>query len=163
QKFLATLANEQFVVPICCAMGFAHVLRHTGCDRHLVQLLVEPVRRVRGLLVPGTVLIAFLVNVPIISQTSTAVTVGAVLVPLLRAAGLSPVTAGAALLLGASLGGELLNPGAPELQTVANALKADLRDCIDRLTPLLFVHLALATTVFWLLSARAEKKYQSEK
>ena len=50
-------SNEKFVVPICCAMGFAYVLRHTGCDQHLVQLLVKPVRRVRILLLPGTVLI----------------------------------------------------------------------------------------------------------
>src|SRR5262249_29118262 len=40
QVILRTLANEQFVVPICTAMGFSHVLRHTGCDRHLVRLLV---------------------------------------------------------------------------------------------------------------------------
>src|SRR5262249_39143544 len=30
RKFLVTLADEKFVVPICCAMGFAYVLRHTG-------------------------------------------------------------------------------------------------------------------------------------
>src|ERR1700682_4285061 len=47
QMFLLTLCNEQFVVPICSAMGFAYVLRHTGCDQHLVRLLAEPVRRVR--------------------------------------------------------------------------------------------------------------------
>src|SRR5450755_1636275 len=103
QKLLLTLCNEQFVVPICSAMGFAYVLRHTGCDRHLVQLLVDPVRRVRLFAIPGAVLVGFVVNIPIISQTSTAVTIGPVLVPLLRAARLSPVTIGAALLLGASL------------------------------------------------------------
>ena len=118
RKFLVTLADEKFVVPICCAMGFAYVLRHTGCDRHLVHLLVEPLRRVRALLIPGTVVIGFLVNIPVISQTSTAVTIGPVLIPLLAAARIAPVTTGAALLLGSSLGGELLNPGAPELRTV---------------------------------------------
>jgi DcuC family C4-dicarboxylate transporter len=117
RKFLITLADEQFVVPICCAMGFAYVLRHTECDQHLVHLLVEPLTRVRGFLIPGAVLVGFLVNIPIVSQTSTAVTIGAVLIPLLLGARISPVTVGAALLLGSSLGGELLNPGAPELQT----------------------------------------------
>src|SRR5262249_44198998 len=72
--FLETFSNERFVVPICTAMGFAYVLRYTGCDRHLVHLLLRPVRRVRALLVPGTVLIGFLVNIPVISQTSTAIT-----------------------------------------------------------------------------------------
>src|SRR5438067_702563 len=68
--FLVTLADEKFVVPICCAMGFAHVLRLTQCDRHLVHLLVRPLKRVRALLIPGTVLVGFCVNMPIISQTS---------------------------------------------------------------------------------------------
>ena len=29
REFLATFSNEKFVVPICCAMGFAYILRHT--------------------------------------------------------------------------------------------------------------------------------------
>ena len=33
QKFLVTFTNEMFVVPICTAMGYAYVLRATGCDR----------------------------------------------------------------------------------------------------------------------------------
>jgi hypothetical protein len=48
RTFLTTLSREQFVLPICSAMGFAYVLRHTGCDQHLVRLLVEPVRRAAG-------------------------------------------------------------------------------------------------------------------
>src|SRR5262249_29625123 len=55
REFLATISNEKFVVPICTAMGFAYVLRHTGCERHLVLLLVKPLRHVRGLLVPGVI------------------------------------------------------------------------------------------------------------
>ena len=162
QAFLVTLCNEQFVLPICSAMGFAYVLRHTGCDQHLVHLLAEPVRRVRPFAVPGAVLVGFVVNIPIISQTSTAVTIGPVLVPLLRAAKLSPLTVGAALLLGASIGGELLNPGAPELQTVARALQIDSKECVAWIAPLLAVHLAVAVAVFWLLTARAEAKERRE-
>ena len=120
QTFLATLSNAQFVVPICSAMGFACVLRQTGCDRHLIQLLIGPVRSLRSFLIPGTVLIGFLVNIPLISQAGTAVTIGPVLIPLLQAARLSPVTIGAALLLGSSIGGELFNPGAVEWQTLTN-------------------------------------------
>src|SRR5687767_7035972 len=71
KAFLATFSNERFVVPICTAMGFAYVLRHTGCDQHLVHLLVRPLTRVRPLLIPGTVLVGFLVNMPVVSQTST--------------------------------------------------------------------------------------------
>lgn len=157
QTFLATLSREQFVVPICSAMGFAYVLRLTECDRHLVQLLVKPLRRVRFLLIPGAVLVGCVVNIPIISQTSTAVTVGAVLVPLLVAARLSPVTIGAAILLGSSIGGELLNPGAPELQTVSTALGIKPGEIVGAILPLLAIQFTVATTLFWWLSVRADR------
>jgi C4-dicarboxylate transporter, DcuC family len=169
--FLVTFADEKFVVPICTAMGFAHVLRHAGCDQHLVHLLVRPIQHVRPLLIPGTVVVGFLVNVPIISQTSTAVTIGPVLIPLLQAARISPLTTGAALLLGSSLGGELLNPGAPELQTVVVATNQDRPtaqppatpgDCVRQVLPLNLIHLFAATAVFWWLSLRAESRCPAE-
>lgn len=155
-KFLATLTDDRFVIPICSAMGFAHVLRLTGCDRHLVQLLVTPLRRCHAVLVPGGVLVGFLVNIPVVSQTSTAVVLGSVLLPLLRAAGVSAATAGATLLLGCSIGGELLNPGAPEFRTVADATGASAADCVRRVLPLVLPHLVLAAGVFWLMHLRAE-------
>jgi DcuC family C4-dicarboxylate transporter len=165
-KFLETLSNEQYVLTIGTAMGFAHVLKHTGCDRHLVYLLVKPLRKVPGLLVPGVVLVGFVVNIPVISQTSTAVCLGAVTVPLMRAAGVSPLTTGASLLLGASVGGELLNPGAPELNSVSKGLKETGRDVspqevVRHAEPLLPVQLGVAVGVFWLLSIRAEAKYRA--
>jgi DcuC family C4-dicarboxylate transporter len=156
RTFVSTFSSEQFVVPIGCAVGFAYVLRHTGCEQHLVQLLVRPLRRARWLLIPGVVLVGFAVNVPVISQVGTAVSIGAVLVPLLRAARVSAVTTGAALLLGCSLGGDLLNPGAPEWQTVAKALDVDATVCVPRVLPLLLLQVAVATTIFWALSLRAE-------
>jgi DcuC family C4-dicarboxylate transporter len=159
QTFLTTLTSEQFVVPICCAMGFAHVLRHTECDQHLVRLLVKPLRRVRVLVIPGAVLVGYLVNIPVISQTSTAVAIGSVLIPLLRAADVSPVTCGATLLLGSSMGGELFNPGAPELRTIANATKQSGEQIVARVVPLNLVNFAVATCLFWALSARAERRY----
>ncbi|HEY1191760.1 MAG TPA: hypothetical protein VGE74_29280, partial [Gemmata sp.] len=64
-EFLATFSNEKFVVPICTAMGFAYVLKHTGCERHLILLLVKPLRHVRGLLVPGVIVVGFVVNIPL--------------------------------------------------------------------------------------------------
>src|SRR5262245_18624543 len=41
------------VAPICAAMGFAAVLSATQCDRHLVHLLLVPLRRARWLVLPG--------------------------------------------------------------------------------------------------------------
>ena len=159
RTFLATFANEKFVVPICTAMGFAYVLRHTGCDRHLVLLLVRPLRRVRWLLVPGVITVGFLVNIPVISQTSTAVCIGPVVVPLMRAAGYSMATIGACLLLGVSVGGELLNPGAPELATVRDKTGiSQQQQATEYLPPLVFTQLAVSMLLFWLLSGLWERR-----
>ena len=158
RAFLAGFTDEKFLLPIGTCMGFAYVLRHTGCDRHLVLLLLEPLRRVRFLLVPGVVVVAMLVNVPIISQSSTTVAVGAVLVPVLVAARLSPTTISAALALGASIGGELLNPGAPELRTITSATGSTGAACVDRVWPLLLIHLGTTLPLFWLLCIRAERR-----
>lgn len=158
RQFLTTFSNEKFVVPICTAMGFAYVLRHTGCERHLVLLLVKPLRSVRWLLVPGVILVGFLVNIPVISQTSTAVCIGPVVVPLMRAAGYSLPTIGACLLLGASVGGELLNPGAPELLTVFDKTKVSTIDQTRQYLPqLVFTQLAVATLVAWAMSVLWER------
>jgi DcuC family C4-dicarboxylate transporter len=158
RTFLQTLSSEQFVVPICTAMGFAQVLRHSQCDQHLVHLLTRPIRHARPLLIPGAVLVGFVVNISVISQASTAVAVGTVLAPLLRSARLTPTTIGAALALGASLGGELLNPGAPEINTIANRSGAPAAECVERVVPLLLVQLAVAIAVFWPICLRAEAR-----
>jgi C4-dicarboxylate transporter, DcuC family len=167
RKFLETFSNERFVVPICTAMGFAYVLKLTECDRHLVYLLLKPLTRIKPLLVPGTIAVGFLVNIPVVSQTSTAVTLGAVAIPILLAARVPALTIGAALLMGSSIGGELLNPGAPELRTVVEectraAAAAGLpapgytRDVVLRILPLNLLGLAVATTVFVVRSRRVQ-------
>lgn len=162
RTFFATLCSEKFVVPIGTALGFAQVLRRTQCDQHLVQLLVRPLRRVRPLLIPGTVLVGFLVNLPVVSQTSTAVAIGPVLVPLLLAARISPLTTGSALLLGSSLGGELLNPGAPEVGTISTVLHVEQQEVIGYIFPLLLTQLAVAGTVFWIASLFVERRLSAK-
>ncbi|HVK18147.1 MAG TPA: C4-dicarboxylate transporter DcuC [Fimbriiglobus sp.] len=157
RQFVATFSDGKFVVPICSAMGFAYVLKYTGCDQHLVRILVEPVRRVRFLMVPGVVLVGFVVNVPVISQTSTAVCLGTVVVPVMRAAGFSPLAIGAALLLGASVGGELLNPGAPELLTVSSLTKVPTTGMWQQILPLVLPVLAVSTLVLWGMTAWGER------
>lgn len=167
QKFFQTLVAAEFVIPICSAMGFAYVLRHTGCDRHLVHLLLHPLRRVSFLLVPGAVLVGFVANTAIISQVSTSVAVGSVLIPILLAAKISPETAGAALLLGASIGGELLNPGAPEFRTIIKEARLfgvplESAACAQAVLPLLMVHLPVAISLFWWQSRKAERTWTAE-
>ena len=152
REFLTTFSNEKFVVPICSAMGFAYVLKLTQCDMHMVRLLTAPLSRVRFLMVPGVVGCGFLVNIPVISQASTAVCLGTVVVPLMRAAGYSSTAVGATLLVGASVGGELLNPGAPELNTVAAKVHCDPRDVVPDVIPIVLPVLIVAGLALWLLT-----------
>jgi DcuC family C4-dicarboxylate transporter len=143
-----------FVGPICVALGFAAVLSATGCDRHLVLLLVTPLRRVRWLVVPGGILAAYLVNLAIPSQTSTAAALGPVLVPLMLAARVRPEVAGAALVLGASFGGDLLSPAAQDIQSLAGAgLSAEAISA--RVIPASLGGALVATVVFGLLQRRS--------
>lgn len=158
RTFLNTFSDEKFVIPICSAMGFAYVLKHTGCDEHLVRLLVAPVRRVKFLMIPGVIGIGFVVNVPVISQTSTAVCLGAVVVPVMRAAGFSLPTIGAALLLGASVGGELFNPGAPELNTVSKLTGTSPPELAQKHLPwVVLPMLVISMLTFWVWSRWWEK------
>jgi len=161
-KFFDTLTDQQFVIPICTAMGFARVLRLSECDRHLVTLLTRPLRRVRLLLIPGTVLIGFIVNASIISQASTAVAVGTVVVPLLRSARFSAVTIGAALTLGASIGGEVLNPGAPEIITISKRCGVPAAEVMERVAPMMLLQLGVALCVFWPLCLWIESRKTAE-
>lgn len=138
------------VAPICAALGFAAVLTATGCDRHLVHLLIAPLRSARWAVLPGGILAAYVVNLALPSQTSTAAALGPVLVPLMIASGLPAVTAGAALVLGASFGGDLLSPAAGDLQVLAAAGGFPASAISARLVPASLLGMAAAALVFTL-------------
>lgn len=143
------------VAPICAAMGFAAAIHATSCDRHLVHLLLRPIRRRPWLALPGGILAAYVVNAAIPSQTSTAAALGPILVPLLLAAGVSPEVAGAALLLGASFGGDLLSPGAQDVQAVAGTAGLPAAALSARVVPASLTGMGVAALVFTLLQRRA--------
>lgn len=140
------------VAPICAAMGFAAVMSATGCDKHLVHLLLAPIRRVRWLALPGGILVAYLVNMAVPSQTSTAAALGPILVPLLLASGYTPVVAGGALILGASYGGDLLNPGAQDVQAIAGVVSLSAPELSARVIPASIVGAGVAALVYALLN-----------
>lgn len=48
--FQGVMSRGEIIGPICTAMGYAFVLRYTGCDTEMVRLLVHPLRRYPGLL-----------------------------------------------------------------------------------------------------------------
>jgi DcuC family C4-dicarboxylate transporter len=151
------MVNPATVVPICSAIGFAFVLRLTGCDQELVQLLMRPLRKVRALLVPGGIAAGYVINTTIVSQAGTAAVLGPVLIPLLRASGLGPITSGAILLLGSSMGGELFNQGAVEIRKLAELTGRSSSQVIGHSAQLNLLGSIAALTGFWLLAVRRER------
>ena len=105
--FLSEMGNGKTIGPICSAMGYAWVLRATGCDQAMVRLLLTPARKIRWLLIPIGCIAGFVTNIAITSQTASAAAVGPILIPLMLAAGYSPLIAAATLVLGCSGGGSL--------------------------------------------------------
>jgi C4-dicarboxylate transporter, DcuC family len=160
-KLGAEMANPGTVVPICSAMGFAYVLGATGCDQHLVQLLLQPLRRVRLLLIPGGIISGYVINTTIVSQAGTAAVLGPILVPLLRAGGLGSTAAGAILLLGSSAGGELFNPGAVEMRKLAELTGRTGVAVVAQGAPLNLLAFSAALGTFWLLALRRERSRQA--
>jgi DcuC family C4-dicarboxylate transporter len=156
-KIAGEMANLGTVVPICSAMGFAFVLRLTECDQNLVRMLITPLRQLRALLVPGGIIAGYLINTTIVSQAGTAAVLGPILIPLLRAGGLSPVSAGAILLLGSSMGGELFNPGSVEMRKLAELTATPSAQVVGRSARFNLLACATAAGAFWALSTRRRK------
>lgn len=152
--FAREMANPATVVPICSALGFCYVLRETGCDTHLIRLLLAPLRYVRPLLIPGGVAAGYLVNTTLVSQVSSAAVLGPILIPLLRAGGIPAATAGAAVLLGCSMGGELFNPGAVEVATLAGLTGRGTSEVIRHIMPWNLLASSIGLTAFWFLTRR---------
>ena len=152
--FLSEMGNGKTIGPICTAMGYAYVLRATRCDQAMVQLLLAPLRRVRWLLIPGGCAVGFITNIAVTSQTAVAAAVGPILVPLMLAAGFSPVTAAATLLLGCSGGGSLYNPGDADLVAIHEASKAPMKLALDAMFLPLLCGFITAVIVFSLREVR---------
>ena len=152
--FQASVGRADIIGPICSAMGYAWVLKATGCDRHMVRLLTRPLERISWLLVPGGIAVGFMTNMAITSQTATAAAVGPILVPILVAAGYRPLAAGAVLVVGCSLGGNLFNPGEPDIVAIHAATSVDVASIINAAVLPNLVSLLTATIVMVVLARR---------
>ncbi|HZF16232.1 MAG TPA: C4-dicarboxylate transporter DcuC [Steroidobacteraceae bacterium] len=146
--FLFEMGNGKTIGPICSAMGYAWVLRATGCDQAMVRLLLAPTRGIRWLLIPAGCAVGFVTNVAITSQTASAAAVGPILIPLMLAAGYSPLVAAATLVLGCSGGGSLLNPGDADLVAIHESSGAPMQLALTAMFPPLVSGFAVAAIFF---------------
>lgn len=161
--FQKVLGRGDVIGPICSAMGFAFVLKATECDSHMVRMLMHPLRSARWLLVPGGCLIGFVTNMAITSQTASAAAVGPILIPLMIAAGYRPLAAAATVLVGCSIGGNLFNPGEPDIVAIRAATGADISTIINVSAIPNLVSFAVGTFVLMLMVRRLGLWNESER
>ena len=96
--FVKQLVNGGLVPTIVTVMGF--VMTFTKCSDHLVNLLVKPLARVPVIVIPGAVIITWLLNIVLPSAAGIAAAVGVLLIPALIALKVRPVMAAAAVFIG---------------------------------------------------------------
>lgn len=154
--FQVALGRADIIGPICSAMGYAWVLKATDCDRHMVRLLTRPLQQWKWALVPGGIAVGFVTNMAITSQTATAAAVGPILIPILVAAGYRPLLAGAVLVTGCSLGGNLFNPGEPDIVAIHAATQVDVGSIINATVMPNLISLLVATSVMIVLASRMQ-------
>lgn len=126
--FVKSMTNGGLIQAICSVMGFAMVMKYTECDKHLISLLGNGLKKVRPILIPGAVLGTFAINIALPSAAGTAAAVGAIFIPIMMGAGVHPAMAAAAVKSGTY--GSMLNPGLAHNPFVAKIAGVDVMDVI---------------------------------
>lgn len=120
--------GSSMISSACSSMGFALVMRFTGCDKHLINFLAKGLTKVHFLIVPGVVLATFAVNMALPSAAGTAAAAGAIFIPIMMGAGIHPAMAAAAVKCGTY--GSMLNPGLAHNPFVAKIAGVGVMDVI---------------------------------
>ena len=122
--FSAAMVNSGLVPVICTVMGFAFVMKLTKCDAHLVHLLAGVLGRFRIILIPGTVIVTFLINIALPSAAGCGAAVGAIMIPTLIGSGINPIMAACAVLAGTW--GSVFNFGSAHVPFIAKLGNTDV-------------------------------------
>lgn len=128
EAFAARMITGGLIQPILSVMGFAFVMKVTECDKHLVNLVSKGLVKVRPILIPGAALATFAINTALPSAAGAAAAVGAILIPVLMEAGISPAMAAAAVLTGTF--GSMISPGLSHNPFIANIASVEVMDVI---------------------------------
>ncbi len=148
---------------ITASMGFAMVLEHTKCDKHLVHLLANGLKKVGPALIPGAVLVTAFVHISVPSAAGCVAAVGSVIVPILIGAGVHPTMAASTVFAG-TFGWSHLSPGFHQVVIVSEASKNTPVAVVTNLfTPTIIIGIVVALGVTLVAFARKEHKgYQKE-
>ncbi len=128
EAFTKSMTTAGLISVILPVMGFAAVMELTGCNGHLVKMLTDPLLKVRVVLVPGAMLVTYLINTAISSTAGCTAAVGVILIPAMMAAGIHPAMAGAAVFAGTW--GSVFSPGSPHPAMIAKIANLSVIDVI---------------------------------
>lgn len=140
-QFAKSMTNANLIMAICGSLGFACVVTHNSCDRHLVTFLAAPLKKVGILLIPAATAVTFFVNIALPSAAGCAAAVGATFIPVMVRAGIRPAAAGAAILMGTY--GSCLSPGMSHNNFVAKISNMNVMDLIALHTPFTLIMMAI--------------------
>ncbi|WNK04153.1 C4-dicarboxylate transporter DcuC [Escherichia coli] len=131
--FASRMAESGLIQAICSSMGFACVMKFTGCDTCLVHVLTKGLSRLGIFLIPAAVTVSFIVCIAIPSAAGASAAVGATLIPLLISARIHPAIAGATILSGTI--GAYLNPGVAHNAFISKISQTPLMEFVVFHTP----------------------------
>jgi len=129
-------------------MGFAAVMELTGCNAHLVKMLTDPLVKVRPLLIPGSMLVTFFINMALPSAAGCTAAVGVVLIPAMMAAGIHPAMAAASVFAGTW--GSTWSPGNAHNAMVAKIANVPVMEVIQAHMPYTLSIAAVIAVVLFL-------------
>ena len=127
--FAKEMVSGGLITSVCSVMGFALVMKYTTCDKHLICLLAGVLKKVRPLLIPGTTIMTFVINIALPSAAGCSAAVGAIFIPILMSAGIHPAMAAAAVKSGTF--GSMLSPGLMHNGVIAKLANVQIADVIQ--------------------------------
>lgn len=127
--FAKSMVTGGLIQAICSVLGFAAVLKVTGCDKHLINMMGGILKKAGIFLVPAATLLTFAINIALPSAAGCAAAVGAIFIPLLIHSGVRPVMAAAAVFSGTY--GSMLSPGLSHNPFVAELAKISVLEVIN--------------------------------
>jgi len=122
KAFSHAMLESKLFEAIISVMGFAFVMKLTECDKHLINLLIKPLKKAGPLLIPATTLVTLFINTSITSSAGCSAAVGAILIPLMMAAGIHPAIAAASIYAGTY--GAIFNPGYAQVALIVDVSKS---------------------------------------
>jgi DcuC family C4-dicarboxylate transporter len=173
--FVETMGKTDFLKVILPVFAFTSVAKETGCTGAFVNVFADSLASWGPLLVPVTVLAAFLTNMVLVSATASGLAVGLVFLPLLESAGIDSALAAAAILAGTW--GAVLSPGSKHAVLIAQATNRAqsgaaassvqamdiVRGHVRLVVPMLAVVMAVIGVESWLFpNARVATNAQSD-